>query len=296
MKTTTAKLFVQLLEHIVNETSTTIATLQGVPGAAEMITALHQKRIIGHDIEYTPIKKIPWSDVKAGNTVILVAGPDSAGLLYFEDYDYKLYAYNQAAKTVDSTTEDSGKASIDWLQIRTGKINRIWVGDRDTGKIQNTKRLRKERQSNPATTYYNSELFANIILKRFKPLWLRSLIGAQNDVKGWVNTQIKNHAFEKAKSKLAHLQKLEDAVEAVERGADFDTGGLVRTAIQNAVMQTTHMYYPEATGGLERGYGTNMRPERYESIKLLFDDITAGDTNKLGTLLAFFRRNLVTGK
>jgi len=297
MKTTNVKLFVHLLEHMVNESSTSIDTLRGVPGAAELFKALHKNHIISHDVEYEPIKKISWKDIKDSHAVILLAGPDSAGVLYHGDYSYDLIAYNPELKTVETYSSDSGSRALAWIQEHTGKINKMWMGPSTSGGIKYKKNKRATQKHNPTTTYYNPTTFTETILKRFKPLWLRSLKGAQNDVKGWVNTQVKNHAFQKARTKLEHLQRLEDAVEAVENGRlDLMNIELVKRAITHAVYQTTHMYYPEKTGGFSDRYGGNYPAlNDHKSIENLFNDITAGDTHKLGTLLGFFRRNLVSG-
>jgi len=84
----------------------------------------------------------------------------------------------------------------------------------------------------------------------------------------------------------------------VEAGGDLGDISMVAQAIMHAVNQTTHMYYPEETGGFEiNRYARGEKPAlvNRDVVGKLFNDIHNGDTQKLGTLLSFFRKNLVTG-
>ena len=296
MNINSARLFVQLLEHIIAEDSSSINKLQGVPGAVPLLKALHNKRKISHDQSYERIKKVPWSELKGNQHALLLAGPQGAGVLLSLGDLYNLYVWKTDSGEMEEHVSSHGGRSIDWFQDRIGNINKMWLG-KNLGDIGTKQRVRAKLQ--PKTLgYTNSNEFARQMLARFKPLWVRSLVGAQNDVKGWVNTQIKNDAFDKAKDKIDHLHALEAAVNAVELHGDLGDNSLVSGAIMHAVSQTTHMYYPEETGGFEIGrYFGNSKPVlvNREVTAKLFTDINNGDTQKLGTLLSFFRKNLVTG-
>lgn len=64
-------------------------------------------------------------------------------------------------------------------------------------------------------------------------------------------------------------------------------------AIISAVMMTASYYYPEETGEITKTH-YNYRVERDKGMDKVLDDISNGDTNKLGTVLRFFKRALVT--
>ena len=301
MNINSARLFVSLLEHIIREDSSSINKLQGVPGAVPLLKQLHQKYLIPHDQSYEPIKKVPWSELKDHAHTLLLAGPQGAGVLQSKNGDYALYAWRADGDAMEDSLSSHGGRSIDWFQERIGKINRLWMG-KDLGTVSAKRTVRFGQKPTPPGEFINAAEFSRDMLKRFKPLWVRSLVGAQNDVKGWVNTQIKNHAFDKAKSKIDHLNALEAAVDAVESGGDLLDNSMVANAIKHAVNQTTHMYYGEETGGFDtdnfRSYNRDSgKPSLRNSqvVAKLFTDIRDGDTQKLGTLLSFFRKNLVTG-
>jgi hypothetical protein len=298
MNLESARLFVSLLEHIIREDSTSINQLQGVPGAVPLLKKLHQMRAIPDDQKYEPVKKVPWSDLKDKPYTLLLAGPKGAGVLQSQRDTYNLYAWNTDTDELDNSLNTSGGRSIEWFQDRIGKIRNMWLG-RDLGTVR---QLRTKRHDLKVGTgrYLGQGEFARDMLKRFKPLWLRSLTAAQNDVKGWVNTQIKNHAFDKAKSKIDHLRELESAVDSVESGGSLEEISMVANAIKHAINQTTYMYYPEEAQGFEqtRSIYRSEKPGllNRDAVSRLFADIvTDGDMQKLGTLLAFFRKNLVTG-
>jgi len=298
MNIDSARLFVSLLEHIIDEDSSSINQLQGVPGAVPLLKKLHQQHLIPDDQSYEPIKKVPWSNLKDNKYILLLAGPQGAGVLQSRSGDYGLYAWNTDDNSMDQKIESHGGRSIEWFQERIGKINRLWLG-RDLNTVAAKRKERAASKPQTGGEFSGGSEFAKAMLKRFKPLWLRSLVGAQNDVKGWVNTQIKNHAFDKAKTKIDHLKNLENAIDSVESGVDLTELSIVAQAIMHAVNQTTHMYYPEETGGFgTSNYGfRGQKPDlvNREVVRKLFDDINNGDTQKLGTLLSFFRKNLVTG-
>jgi hypothetical protein len=60
-------------------------------------------------------------------------------------------------------------------------------------------------------------------------------------------------------------------------------------------MAASH-HYPDKTGEITRGYrGGNYNAEYSEGPATLLKDISQGDTAKLGTVLAFFKRALISG-
>jgi hypothetical protein len=59
-------------------------------------------------------------------------------------------------------------------------------------------------------------------------------------------------------------------------------------------MAASH-YYPEQTGNITRGYGNNYSSQSEEGPRMLLKDISGGDTAKLGSVLGFFKRALISG-
>jgi hypothetical protein len=60
---------------------------------------------------------------------------------------------------------------------------------------------------------------------------------------------------------------------------------------------TASHYYPETTGNLDRSrYGSSGVSAQFnEGPAQLLKDIAGGDQKKLGTVLSFFKRSLISG-
>jgi hypothetical protein len=59
-------------------------------------------------------------------------------------------------------------------------------------------------------------------------------------------------------------------------------------------MAASH-HYPEQTGSITKGYSNSYSAQRSEGPQQLLKDIANGDQKKLGTVLGFFKRALITG-
>ena len=140
----------------------------------------------------------------------------------------------------------------------------------------------------------DNEVSVDTLTKKFKPLWQRAINTAIADIKGYVANQIKNDAFEKAQRKLDQVKRLQDILDNMEAGSE-ETPGTIKQAINSAVLMAASHHYPEQTGNITRGYSSGYNAERSEGPNQLLKDIAAGDQTKLGTVLGFFKRTLISG-
>ena len=115
------------------------------------------------------------------------------------------------------------------------------------------------------------------------------------DIKGHIANQIKNDAFEKAAKKLERVSSLKRQVEELETGTETGGQGDINRAVSTAIVMAASYHYPEQTGNIERSYGSSYVATRSEGTDQLLKDIAAGDTAKLGTILSFFKRALISG-
>ena len=106
--------------------------------------------------------------------------------------------------------------------------------------------------------------------------------------------QIKNDAFEKAKRKLDHIEQLQNGLEAIEAGSG-DVPQFIESSVNTAILMSAAHYYPEQTGEITKSYGRGYNAANSEGPQLLLKDISEGDTAKLGTILSFFKRTLISG-
>lgn len=284
------QLFALLCEDLM-EASTSMNLIKGMTGGNAVVKYLHQQMGLSHEQDYVPLDKISWSELKdsyKGKWVIL-RGTTGVGAIKAVAGGYKAIASNGGE--IQSFSNDRGGNILDFLKGVIGKTTKMFTGA-DAGNVKTLRQTRAKQQQMPAAGDVSTES----LLKKFKPLWLKSIRAAQADVKGMVSNMIKNDAFEKAKVKLALLSKLDDAADMIETG-NTDTPSSVNAAISSAVALAAGHHYPELTGEITRGrYGdTGLTPANRAGTQQLLKDIAAGDQKKLGTVLGFFKRTLITG-
>lgn len=291
MKANNYQLFAQLCESL-TEASTSMDLIKGMAGGDAVIRKLHKEMGLSHNQEYNSIEKISWSELKdtyKGKWVIL-RGTTGVGAIKAVSGGYKAVASNGGE--VQTFSNDRGGNILDFLKGIIGKTTKMFTGS-DTGSVKD---IRKNRADQQAGSSAKPEVSQATLLKKFKPLWLKAIRAAQADVKGMVANMIKNDAFEKAKVKLNLLAKLDDAADMLETGSS-DTPGSLNSAISAAVTLAAGHHYPDLTGEISRGrYGdSGLIAANGQGVRQLLQDIANGDQKKLGTVLGFFKRTLITG-
>ena len=172
---------------------------------------------------------------------------------------------------------------------RLGKLQKFYVGSNTTAVADKQKKRIAYTAGSGTKTIDQSEL-----IKKFKPLWAKAIDAAIIDIKGHIVNQIKNDAFEKASRKIEYVNGLQNGLEAVQSGSS-DVPRFIETAVSTAVLMAASYHYPEQTGEITKSYGRNYSAANNEGPQMLLKDITQGDTSKLGTILSFFKRALISG-
>jgi len=293
MKPQSYQLFSQMCESVVFEASTSMDIIRGLPGGAQVIQQLHREGNLGHEQAYKPIAKIAWSELKDSyrGAWVIMKYPNGVGAI--KASGGSTGSYTAAASTggeVQTFSDSRGGNVLDFLK-RTlgGNPQKMWAGS-DTGKTKTLKQTRQQAKQSleKATTMTNDTL-----VQKFAPLWNKAMTAAIADIKGMVSNMIKNDAFEKASRKLDQLKRLDQGIMNLEAG-ESQRPDFLNSAINQAVHMAAHHYYPDETGEISRSYH-GYSSERSEGITHLLKDISAGDQKKLGTVLSFFKRALITG-
>ena len=291
MRPESYQLFAQLLESYVNEASTSLSLIAGKPGGTEVVKTLHKDMSLAHDINYKPVEKISWSELKDSykGAWVIIQGTTGTGAIRASGGSYEAVA--STGGQVDKFRNDRGGNIIDFLKGKIGKLQKFYVG-KNTGYVSDIKHKRATAKSNAGP----GEVTRDTLVKKFKPLWARAISAAIADIKGHVANMIKNDAFEKAKKKLSYIETLQSGLESLEAGDDA-TMDFVIKAVNTAVLMTASHYYPETTGNITRArWGSGgLEAQFSEGPQQLLKDISSGDTKKLGTVLAFFKRALISG-
>jgi len=289
MRTESYQLFSQLLEGYLNEASTSLDLISGNPGGKQVILNLHNSMKLAHDQDYRQVEKISWSELKdtrVGAWVIIKGTTGTGAIKANPSGSYEAVA--STGNDVETATDGRGGNIIDFLKSKIGKLQKFYVGQATTA-LRDKQKKRKEQQTGADASVVSVET----LTKKFKPLWVKAITAAIADVKGHIANQIKNDAFDKAAKKLDHVKRLQQAIESLE--TDSDTPSSIKGAINVAVLMAASHHYPEQTGTISRSYGSGYNAERSEGGNQLLKDIAGGDQKKLGTVLTFFKRSLISG-
>jgi hypothetical protein len=282
------QLFAQLCEGLVNEDSSSLNLVRGQPGGDAVIKDLHKNSQLSHEQEYKPIDKITWSSIKDTRSWVIIQGSKGVGAIRTSGGGYTAKA--SSGGEVQTQTSSRSDATTAFLKSIIGNFRKYYVG-RDQGTVSSLQSKRKDQTASAERTMDPSKL-----MQKFRPLWARGITAAIADIKGMVGIMIKNDAFAKAEHKIQLLQKLNNTLEAVEAG-EGQNASIISTAVQAAVVMAASHYYPEQTGEITRSSsyrgGSTYNPTQKEGMNQLLQDIANGDTAKLGTVLGFFKRNLI---
>lgn len=294
MKLENYRLFAQLCEELISEVSSSLSIVQQNPGGQAVIKQLHTKSGLGHDQTYKPIPKISWSELKDSyrGAWVIIIGSKGTGAIKAQGGSTGTYdALASNGGEVKSASDARGGNILDFLKSNIGNLTQFYVGI-NSSKVADVKRTRAIQQHGGGATAMTS----NTLVQKFKPMWAKAINQAIPDIKGMIVTMVKNDAFEKAEKKIALAKNLEHAANQIESG-DEDVPFLIRSAVKDAITMSASYHYPDKTGEISRNrYGSREHlPASQEGVNQLLADISAGDTQKLGTILAFFKRNLISG-
>ena len=248
---------------------------------------------LAHDQNYKAVPKISWSDLKGNyrGAWVIIQGDKGTGAIKASGGNTGDYlAVASTGGETRSMNDGRGGNVIDFLKGEIGGLRKFYVGQNTTA-VSDKQKTRQSRQDGAGAAQVNNDT----LIKKFKPLWNRAITAAIADIKGHIANQIKNDAFEKATKKLEYVGRLQSSAEAMETGTLDDAPDFLRSAVQTAVLMTAAHYYPEQTGDITRSYGRSYASARSEGPQQLLKDITEGDTAKLGTVLSFFKRALISG-
>ena len=289
MNIETHKLFAQMCESFLPEVSTSMAMIQNKPGGDEIVKNLHTQKGLAHDQSYKSVDKISWSELKDSyrGSWVIIHGQTGTGAIQAQGGSY--HAIASKGGEIKEFRSDRGGNVIDFLKGEIGKLTKFFVG-KNTSDVQDKQKKRADAKVGAGPQETNKEA----LVKKFRPLWIRATNSAIADIKGHIANQIKNDAFGKAKKKLAHVESLMTAVEELESGSQ-DTPSFINGSVQIAILMAASHYYPEQTGEIRKDYGSTYTSTLPEGPRQLLTDISNGDTKKLGTILAFFKRALISG-
>ena len=282
--------FVELLESFIAEDSTAMNVLAANPGGSDVVKHIHKNLQLAHNLNYTPVPDIAWSAIKGSSNGhwILIKGSTGTAAIKSRGDTYDVVA--SSGGEVKTMTDTHGGRIKAFIKTEIGKLDKFYQA-RNTRDVA-TKR--DQRASNKKGSDGSAIINRDTLVQKFKPLWVRAMSAAIADIKGHIANMIKNDAFGKAMKKLKYVESLQSDLEELESGS-ISTPEYVNRAVQTAIYMAASHHYPEQTGNISRDYGDRYSTQFPEGPQILLKAIAGGDTAKLGTVLGFFKRALISG-
>jgi len=305
MKPQSYTIFSTLCENLMLEVSSVTGVMPKNPAVNELLRILHVEHMLPHDQKFEKIKTITWksiADTEYGGWILMEFSNGAAAIHAIRERGgYEVITVNtDSGEPVPSFERfTSGTTLLNYIKTTANlrQLQNIYSGLQSEESVE---RLEK-RERRRAEILRSGTLDINDLFKKFKPLWVKSVIAAQADIKGMAATMIQNNSFTKASAKLGRLQDLNRVLDELEDyGGNFSRGHspareLLKNSVKAAIILTASHFYPEATGEITRRYSSEYQPESRAGSYQVLHDISNGDGKKLATVLAFFRKVLVSG-
>jgi hypothetical protein len=298
---------VPVSEQMLSESSEVLDQFKDLPGAEQIIKGMHKSGKLLHNQKLTTVDKL---DVKGmrdtmrnrGYTYyIFVRGTQDLGIIALGSG--KAYVYTDKLEQFNSNNFNE---LTSWLKTHIGKIVNYSYADNAHNAVTALK-SKRERLKSKKSISVEPELLAMFMISKLKPLIAKNIERAIADIKGFINTLVKHSNYGKLGDKVQMLKKLEEYLEKIEMTQDYNSS-FIMSKMVNAVHAAALHHYPEIAGGLADGdrhagnrYGYTVGTSQFSyrpvqdqaAVKQLLQDIKNGDTQKIGTILAFFRQELV---
>jgi hypothetical protein len=297
---------VPVSEQMLAEASNLLTQFRDLPGAKPMITGMLEKGRLSHNAKITTVSKLEIKNLRdkirrgsSVNFVIFIRGTQDLGIISMGNYTNSAYVYQD---TLLTQQDDSIAQLLTWLKQYIGKVVDYSIVQSPSQPVQNVRNKRATLKPRPETS--DPQTVATILIAKLKPLIARNVERAIADIKGFINTLIKHSNYNQANEKIAILKNLENQLEHMQLTQTYDNK-LVTAKMINAIHSAALYHYPELTQDFSdresRIYtgGYNSDTVAYQpvlntdGVKQLMKDIKNGDTQKVGTILSFFRHELV---
>jgi hypothetical protein len=293
--------FSMLLESLLTEDSTGIEIFRKYPDGLKLIKAVHThpKFKLPHDSSWTKLRpsEVTKASVEGrlGDRILVAVTDNGLAAVKADETSHVpeftvILSPEMTVRKVHTVTDMRRL-----LNNSLGKVSEWWISNTSTN--MSTK-LNQRKNYKSQSTSGDVVIDDNYLFNRFRPLFLKIMTQAQNDLQGFIITLLKNGAYKRAISKTQQLELLTNWKTALE--VEKDQGrtanispydNKMKDAIVMGLALTAAHYYPDETGDLIHGV---IGPHNRKGMNLILQDISRGDTRKLSTVLAFFKQSMIS--
>lgn len=281
-----------LCESLVKEASAIISAVP--PHVKPLVQYLHKNYRLPHDMgNYELVDRINWATIKGQygrysygshmHWVILVGTKGSACIMPIAPYgEWRVVVHSNVTGEINVIKVNRINEAVDMVKRSIGSISKKYVC---TGKMT------KEKDKKVVGPRWISD---DELVKKLKPTFLKSMKKAVADVRGMLLTQIKNDAYDRAQKRIERLTSLLSYIELMENHNNYAIPQAVEKWVKTALLMTASKYYPDITGNINVPSNSSYIHSQHQKGPLqVAMDIYSGDMEKLGTVLYYFRREMI---
>lgn len=293
-------LFAILCESILTE-STIINLLGSSPKTVALARELHKDGVILHSSPFVKVHSIVTNlaSHRARLVYHYIFKGEKGDFLYLKTKGERggnlEFKYVNPDFTVETTVFDNLAPAKKFIKDKIGKIKEIYNYNTnlDTEQAKTHRQEIQKRKEAMKIAQRSTQFTVHQIAKKFKPLFMKSLRNAENEIKGMLITMVRNGHYEEAYRKADKLKSMGSLIDSLELGYDnLDHRqkewftGRVTTALQ----LTAQYLYPDLTGGFIYDGVRNAA-----GVQEVLNTLNKGNTNTLAIILRFFKNCVVRG-
>lgn len=283
------ELFVMLCEGILLE-STIINLLDKSPRAIALAKQIYKTGKILHNSPFVKTNRVE------GGLARMDARIDYHYLIIGENNDFLYlstkgnrggnfnFIYIDRDMIVEEHTVMGLVAAKKYTLDKIGKIKRIYQYTRtmDTKQdITHRERINKRLKGKTIDGYVKYDV--DYLAKKFKPMFLKTLKMAENEMKGMLMTMIRNGYYNEAKTKVEKVKNISSLIYSYEQ--DSKSGRhFFEDKINIAIRLTSQYVYPDL-----------FAESVHRADEKLLESLTQGNMQNLSYILSFFKNIVIRG-
>lgn len=237
-----------------------------------------------------------WSiDFQIRNVIVLAQQKNGS----FRQFVYPTSGETVSSEAVARETFKSNTAAFKKIRSHIGSLSsRILATTGMTTDALVRAKINKKLDANDAKLQVVSPAYViSSIATRFRPLWEKEIIRALASIQEDIRQAAKNHNYKSAREFTTRAERLysflNNPTEKFTTNDIINNTGPVVRAIKWALLHTALHYYPEEFRGAEPTLSNLAIYSGNTGMTRLLQQLSAGDREKIGMLLFYFKRGIL---
>lgn len=277
------ELFAMLCEGILLE-STIISILGNSPRATALAKEIHKQKKILHNSPFIKTNRVEGglarSDARIDYHYLIIG--ENNDFLYLTTKGNRggdfHFMYVDKDRITEEHTVNGLVAAKKYITEKIGKISRIYQYTRNMDTEAHKKHRIDISKRGPVSSSNRYDL--DRLYRRFKPMFMRTLLMAEAEMKGMLMTMVRNGYYNEAVNKANRLKTLSSLIYTYEQDTETNQQ-YFKDKIYTALVLTGKHVFPDMND--------------YEAADKLLESLTKGNMQHLLYVLMFFKNTIMRG-